>query len=99
MTTTHDQQPVTSYTDRLLDFLDGKGDEFTLDELRTLVNEFKDIEQKKKTERSDIVPVGRYKYKAVNDVANFDKQYLQWMLKQSWIDKYPGFVGECKKYI
>ena len=95
----NDQPPTTSYTDRLVDFLDGKGDSFTIDELRTLINEFKDIEQKKKQERIDIVPVGKYKYKKVKEVANFDREYLRWMLRQSWIDKYPGFVGECKKYI
>ena len=93
-----DNQEPTSYTNRLLEYLGNKGDTFTIDELREYLDEFKEIEQKKKQERADIMPTGKYKYKKVKDVANFDMQYIQWMLKQSWIDKYPGFVAECKKY-
>lgn len=96
---TDNQQPVTSYTDRLLEYLESKQSDFTIDELREYLNGFRELEQKKKQERADIVPVGKYRYKKVKDVANFDKQYLQWMLKQSWIDKYPAFVTECNKYI
>ena len=95
---TDNQQPV-SYTDRLLEYLESKQSDFTIDELRDYLNGFRELEQKKKQERADIVPVGKYRYKKVKDVANFDKQYLQWMLKQSWIDKYPAFVTECNKYI
>ncbi len=95
---TDNQQPL-SYTDRLLEYLESKQDNFTIDELRDYMGGFRELEQQKKAERADIVPVGKYKYKKVKDVANFDKQYLQWMLKQSWIDKYPGFVTECKKYV
>ena len=95
---TDNQQPV-SYTDRLLEYLESKGEEFTIVELREYFNEFKEQEQKKKQERSDIVPVGKYRYKPVKDVAAFDKGYLQWVLRQSWITKYPAFVTECNKYI
>ena len=98
MTTTENQQPL-SYTDRLLEYLESKQDNFTIDEIREYLNGFRELEQQKKAERADIVPVGKYKFKKVKDVANFDKQYLQWMLKQSWIDKYPGFVTESNKYI
>ena len=96
---TNNEQPVTSYTDRLLEYLESKQDHFTIDELRDYLNGFRELERQKKAERADIVPVGKYRYKRVSDVAAFDKQYLQWMLKQSWIDKYPGFVTECRKYI
>ena len=99
MTTNNNEQPVTSYTDRLLEYLESKQDSFTIDELRDYLNGFRELEQKKRQERSDIVPVGRYKYKKVADVAKFDRQYLEWMLRQSWITKYEAFVTECKKYI
>jgi hypothetical protein len=94
----NDQQP-TSYTDRLLEYLESKQDHFTIDELREYLNGFKQQEYEKKLERADIVPVGKYRYKKVKEVAAFDKQYIQWMLKQSWIDKYPAFITECNKYI
>lgn len=88
-----------SYTDKLIQYFTEQGDTFTIDDVKNHINDFKMEQDKLKQERADIVPVGKYKYKKVKDVANFDKQYLQWMLKQEWASKYPAFVEECKKYV
>jgi hypothetical protein len=88
-----------TYTDRIMLHLEEQGDNFTLDEIRDHLNQFQKAELDRKNEQHDIVPVGKYRYKKVKDVANFDKEYLKWMLKQEWVNKYSGFVTECNKYM
>ena len=89
-----------SYTDRLIsEFASLKKANFKIDEVVEIINNFSKSEKLKKQEKTDVVPVGKYKYKKVVDVARFDKQYLQWILKQEWISNYPNFIAEVKRHI
>ena len=89
-----------SYTDKLLnEFTSLKKANFKIDEIVEIINDFREAERLKKQEKVDIVPVGKYKYKKVIDVARFDKQYLEWILKQEWISNYPNFITEVKKHL
>jgi len=90
----------TTYTDRLIKkFQTEEQTSFETDEVIKLINEFKLEEDKKRKAKPHVVPVGKYKYKKVADVAAFDKQYLTWIMKQDWVQKYPEFVQETKKYL
>ena len=94
-----EQQPVT-YTDRLVAYFKRETQEsFTIEDIVQTIDEFKVLEAKRRTEKTNEVPVGKYKYKKVKDVASFDKQYLVWMMKQDWVNKYPEFVKEVNKYL
>jgi len=94
-----EEKPL-SYTDRLIQkFQTEEQTNFEVDDVIKLIKEFKLEEDAKRKAKTDVVPVGKYKYKKVADVAKFDKQYLKWIMKQDWIQKYPEFVQETKKYL
>ena len=107
LTYTYDLPPKTkmaetkmTYTDKLIKkFEDEKQTSYEVDEIVKLIKNFQLEQTKLRKQKTDEVPVGKYKFKKVKDVANFDKQYLVWILKQDWVTKYPEFVTECKKYI
>jgi hypothetical protein len=100
MTDTTDNQVVSTYTQRLITKFEEEAEtNFSIEQIIETINEFKLDEDKARAEKTDQVPVGKYKFKKVADVFKFDPQYLKWMLKQDWISKYPHFVKEVKKYI
>jgi uncharacterized protein (DUF3820 family) len=79
-----------SYTDRLLKALEALDN---YDEIKKLVNDFRAEEaklydeEKEKTPK-DIIPFGKYKGKTVSEIAQFDRKYLEWVVKQEWFDKF-----------
>jgi len=72
-------------------------------EIVVALEEFKDINAKKPKyyERLDganldpkIVPFGKYKGKTVVDLIASDRQYLEWLVKQKWMDNFSGLRDE-----
>lgn len=72
---------------------------FETEDIIRVINEFKEEEDKKRKEKPHIVPLGKYRYKTVKQVAEFDKQYLKWMVKQEFMEKYPEFKAEVLNYL
>ena len=90
----------TTYTDRLIKkFQTEEQTSFETDEVIKLITEFKLEEDAKRKAKPHIVPLGKYRYKTVKQVAAFDKQYLEWMVRQEFMVKYPEFKAEVLKYL
>lgn len=95
---TTDQRPAT-YTERLVQYFEQQGDKFTISDVRKIIKDFNEAEYKKRREKSDEMPFGKYKYKKVVEVAKFDKQYLQWIYRQEMLNKYEELKREIEKHI
>jgi len=80
-------------------FADKEQNVFTIIEIEQLVNAFSKLEYAKRRGKTDEMPFAKYKFKKVTDVAKFDKQYLQWLLKQDMMDKYEELKDEINKHI
>lgn len=92
---------VKPYFDRLHEHMRSKGFPNQV-EIASALDEFKDINAKKLKyyERVDgegldpkIVPFGKYKGKTVETLISTDRPYLEWLIKQKWMDKFQGLRG------
>lgn len=95
---TTDQRPAT-YTERLIQYFEEQGNNFSISDVRKIVKDFNDAEYKRRREKTDEMPFGKYKYKKVVEVAKFDKQYLQWIYRQEMLNKYEELKREIEKHI
>jgi len=94
-----DVQPQTTYKERLHQFFIEAGEKFTLEEVLENLDLFAEKEKERKRKQFDKMPVGKYKYKLIKDVCKFDKKYIEWSVKQSFMEAYPECLDEMKKYL
>ena len=84
-----------SYTDRLSKHIgDGYEGNLELQQISSLIKSFLEDEMEKQKLLTKLMPFGKYKNKLVEDVAKFDKQYLDWLLKQSMMDRFDALKAE-----
>lgn len=96
---TTEQKPMT-YNQKLIEHFKKDGAKsYDIDEIEKLINYFSKVEFEKKKEKTDEMPFGKYKFKKVKDIAEFDKQYLIWLSKQDMLNKYVELKAEINKYI
>lgn len=96
---TNNERPL-SYSQRLINsFKEDNKENYNIEDIEKLINDFSKLEYEKKKEKTDEMPFGKYKYKKVEDVAKFDKQYLKWLVKQSMMDNWEELKEEIKKVI
>lgn len=46
-------------------------------------------------QKSNIIPFGTFKGKTIEDT---DDKYLKWILRQDWLDRWPGLEESIKEY-
>ena len=90
-----------SYTEKLIDFInesevssDLKAASVGLVKMfRTKMSEeYKLEKEQKSTEVIDTLNYGKYKGRSILEVSIFDKPYLRWMVKQSFVVSNPALV-------
>lgn len=94
-----DQKPMT-YTQKIINHFKEDGKEnYDLEQIEELINDFSRMEYEKRKEKTDEMPFGKYKFRKVKDVAGFDKQYLKWLIRQDMMTNYEDLKNEINKYI
>ena len=94
---------LPSKTDKMMELFkstDGKvNDEevFTVEQIREIIKTHFKSEYAKSLTAKKIIPFGKYKGRNVSDVAGFDKDYLRWLYRQSYVQKYTGLSSELSK--
>lgn len=93
-------KPKTSYSQRLIDyFKEHDSDNFDIETIEKIINDFSKQEYEKKKEKSDEMPFGKYKFRKVEEVAKFDKQYLKWLIKQDMLENWTELKNEINKFL
>lgn len=93
-----DRQPT--YTERLIEVFDEHAqDTFSRDQVKQVIEEFARVESEKRRASCKVLPFGKYRYKKVRDIAKIDRQYLQWLMKQSFMESYPDLMTELKRHV
>jgi len=72
--------------DYFADFVKGYEDETRL---ITVFMDFRMNQHERRKKESQVMPFGKYKYRSIKDVFEFDKKYLSWLVKQTSLDGYP----------
>lgn len=94
-----DQHPTT-YTDRQIDFIyRAESESFSKDEIVDLIKEFSESEYEKRRADLSKMPFGKFKGKTIKSIATFDKQYLQWLVKQTVMEKWSDLREEIKTHL
>ena len=89
-----------SYGQRLGDHFAATGsNDFSLDEVKELIKSFGKLEFDRRKVDADVMPFGKFKGKKVELVAQFDLQYLQWLVKQPMLDNYTALKTEIQKHL
>jgi hypothetical protein len=89
-----------SYSTRLSDFIgESKKESLTIAEIQQLIKDFCAQEYKKIKERSDIMPMGKYKNRSVKVLCSFDRPYVKWLLDKQKLDNYPVIKRDVYKYL
>jgi uncharacterized protein (DUF3820 family) len=95
-----DEVKPLSFTERLImEFKEQHQNSFNMPDVRRIITEFSKKEYEKKKKNTDEMPFGKYKFKKVEDVAKFDKQYLKWLTKQDMMTNYEELKQEINKHI
>jgi hypothetical protein len=93
-----EQKYPRSYGQRLGDHFEESGStDFSLDEVRGLIKAFGKIEFEKRKQNADVLSFGKFKGKTVKLVAQFDRQYLVWLVKQPMMSNYSALKAEIEK--
>lgn len=69
------------------------------DRLIEVFEAFKEQQDAERAKMSNVLPFGKYKFKAIKDIATFDRGYLVWLSKQDSLKKYPFVFNEVKKVL
>lgn len=102
--TTKTERPL-SFSKRLIQYIESNPlnieDDINpnITQITTMINQFSLDEYEKRKQKTDEMPFGKYKFRKVSDVANFDKQYLKWLRKQDMLNKYEELKDEIDKYL
>jgi uncharacterized protein (DUF3820 family) len=89
-----DTKPDTPYH-RFVEFVNDEPDAMRLiDNYRRFMESEAELQSKK----ADLMPIGKYKNKKIKDVAIIDKPYIQWLLRQQFIERYPMQKEVMMKY-
>lgn len=76
-----------SYSQRLVSHIEAaKQKTYTLADIQRLVKEFGTQEYEARKKTANVFRRGKYQGRTVEDVATFDRNYLEWTFKQSWMD-------------
>jgi hypothetical protein len=81
-------EPITTPFTRWLDFVKTEKDAARLLDIYTRFQE-QERNRDRPTYEPNIMPLGRYKGKKIIDVAILDTRYLEWLVKQTYMDRYP----------
>jgi len=98
------EQP-TSYSKRLIEYIQSNPlnikntDKYSVAKVAEMINDFSTQEYEKKKQKVNEMPFGKYKFRKVSEVANFDKQYLQWLIKQEMMNNWSDLKNEILKLI
>ena len=94
-----EEKPL-SYTDKLLKLFDEDDrDEFTISEVKTVINKFRKTQDDNRRSASNKLPFGKYKFRTLSSVAKFDMRYLKWLSKQTVLDNFPALKVNIKKIV
>lgn len=93
---TDTEQPLT-YTQKLINQFEGDKKSFNFKEISKIITDFSKSEYEKKKAIFKEMPFGKYKYKKVEDIAKFDKQYLEWLVKQDMLNNYTELKKEIER--
>ena len=90
-TTTADVQTnqIPKQRNQLDDFSDFVKDLPDATHLIEVFINFRLSQREKKKKESNVMPFGKYKYRTIKDVLEFDRKYLTWLVKQTSLDGYP----------
>ena len=90
-----------SFTDRIVsEFKNLDQESFTTDEIETIIKDFSRMNYEAKKNNTEFLPFGKYKYKPIKEVFNFDKKYMVWLSKQSYIaESYPELLKKIKELL
>ena len=88
-----------SKTDKLIALLgsEDESDMFTVFQIREIYKDHFKKEYEKSLTAREIIPFGKYKGRKVLDVASFDKDYLRWLFRQTYVKKYVALYEELTK--
>ena len=101
---TEDEKPL-SYSQKLINYIQTNplelddGEDVNLTQIGFMINNFSKLLHDKRKADIDKMPFGKYKFKLVKDVAQFDKQYLKWLIKQDMMKNYEELKIEINKYL
>jgi len=80
-------QPKPSYSERLLTHIEAtKQETYSFADIKRLFKEFGTIQYEEMKKTANVFRRGKYKDRTVQDVLTFDRPYLEWLVKQSWMD-------------
>ena len=92
-------QKKLSKTGTILALFDADQDVFTLAEIQTVLSgHFKKLYEES-LKASEIIPFGKYKGKKIDKIAQFDVDYLRWLVKQDFMQKYEACLKTIQERI
>lgn len=90
------QRKYKTQAEQFAEFVSGEPDS---DRLIEVFESFREMQDEEKKKMSNALPFGKYKYKPIKDVAQFDRSYLVWLSKQDSLKKYPFVYNEVNKVL
>lgn len=84
--TTDNETHYTTQLEKFSEFVRDMEDSPRLIEVFTL---FREKQAEEKRQNSHVLPFGKYKYRTIKEVCQFDRKYLIWLVRQSSIEGYP----------
>jgi uncharacterized protein (DUF3820 family) len=64
--------------------------------LVSVFEDFKTAEKEAKMAIVDVIPFGKHRNHTVENVMQYDANYLRWLAKQSFMDAYPNLLEQIK---
>lgn len=89
---------ITPYT-RYLEFVKDEKDALRLLDLYTRFQEQERNRVDRPTFDPYTMPLGKYRGKKILDVAVLDTRYLEWLVKQTYMDRYPEQLQTIKEVL
>jgi len=72
---------MTTYTAKIINLFNAD-DEYDGSEVIKMINKFADSETNKRQQETEKMPFGKFRGKLIKEILVFDKQYLQWIVRQ-----------------
>lgn len=92
-------KPIT-FIDKLLDEFDKLDIEtYSKDDVMDIIIKFSNREKELKKKNVCEMPFGKYRFRKIEDVGKFDKQYLVWIIKQECLNAYPEIKENIRNYL
>lgn len=78
--------PSDSYTQKIIDFIKNKPEPMMHSDIENAINQFAYTNEQSKLQKG-LLPLGKYKYKSIEQVLAFDREYLEWLVIQPFMEK------------